>query len=79
MFRELGGTIAEYLIDVGLNPIYVGTIICIFFSLSYVKYLKLWDEQHELRKSAIILTFSITIMAILFSFASLLGMGGFGS
>jgi len=79
MFRELGDWISNYLIDMGLNPIYVGTIICILFSLSYVKYLKSWDEENELRKSAIILTFGITIMAIIFSIASLLGLGGFES
>jgi len=37
MFRELGDAIAEYLTAIGINPIYAGTIILFFFSLSYVK------------------------------------------
>ena len=73
MYRGLGEKISEYLQSIGLNPLYVFTVLGILISLSYFKYFKTWEEEPWWRKWYASCTFAGTIMGIFFSIFSLLG------
>ncbi len=57
----------ELLIRHGINPFYFFTLICIFFSLSYLKKNKTWKQLTFFEKRINIGTFIVTFVMIVLS------------
>lgn len=59
--------------NIGVNPLYFSTIVCIIVSISYWEQYKNWDNIEYWRKA---LTGSALFAAIIFSIMSLLKLFG---
>lgn len=74
MYRELGEKLSDFLLNVGINPLYAGTLIGLIISATYIKYFKTWKDEPVWRKWFVVWTFIGTGIGVLFSLLWFLGL-----
>jgi len=66
-YRNFGHSISDFLLNLGLNPIYVATAFFLILVISHWKYYKRWDEHSKNQQIILKLWVLISVMFLVAS------------
>jgi len=72
MFDNFSKELNELLVGLGINPIYLTTVLMILMCFYYLKNIRDWDSQIETTRQLIIILYLSTSLMIVVSITSLL-------
>jgi len=66
-YRDFGSSISDFLLSIGLEPIYVVTAFFLILVISHWKYYKRWDELSQNQQNWLRLWVIATVMCLVAS------------